>query len=316
MSKMKKCECCGRMFKPSTDAQRFCTITCAEITLTKKESLHSALEPIANVSNADYLTFSKAALLMGCSRQYIYQLVADGKLPASRISSRMSFIRRSDIDTLLSSNPYHRVIPVGTPRRNFSISASSSKIPFSTDDFITIDEAVERFHVSNTTIYNRVRLHSVPTCRVAGKTYYSKSKLEDIFNANMPLTKSKGVAITTTDNIEWLTYKDAELFFGKTYSAIRTLVYRYNIPTRVINGKKHYSKTHIEQHISSCSHNAECENHYTVTQFADMFCISKDIAVAFAKQNGICITTIGRRKFFLKTDADKLLKDIQRNNRK
>lgn len=231
---MKKCECCGLMFKPSTDAQRFCTITCAEITLAKKEALNSALEPIVNVSNADYLTFSKAAVLMGCSRQYIYKLVAEGKLSASRISSRMSFIRRSDIDTLLSSNPYYRVIPAGTPRRNPSVSASSSGIPFSTDDFITIEEAVERFHVSNTTIYNRVRLNSIPTCRVAGKTYYSKSKLEDVFKANVPLTLSKDVAITTTDNIEWLTYKDAEHFFGKSNAAIRTIIYRHNIPTLLV----------------------------------------------------------------------------------
>lgn len=313
MSKMKKCECCGLMFKPSTNAQRFCTITCAEITLANKEALNSALEPIVNVSSADYLTFSKAAVLMGCSRQYIYKLVAEGKLSASRISSRMSFIRRSDIDTLLSSNPYYRVIPAGTPRRNPSVSASSSEIPFSADDFITIEEAVERFHVSNTTIYNRVRLNSILTCRVAGRTYYSKSKLEDVFKANASLTLSKDVAITTTDNIEWLTYKDAEHFFGKSNAAIRTIIYRHNIPTQMINGKKHCSKTHIERQISSCSQKAECENHYTLTQFADMFCISKSIAVAFARQNGICFTSVGKRNYFLKTDVDKLLSGIRRN---
>ena len=34
----------------------------------------------------EYLTFSKAALLLGCTRQYVYKLVEQGKLPASRLS--------------------------------------------------------------------------------------------------------------------------------------------------------------------------------------------------------------------------------------
>lgn len=63
------------------------------------------------IQHQEYLTFSKAAILMGCSRQYIYKLVAMGKLKASRISNRMAFIRRADIERMLESNPYHRILP-------------------------------------------------------------------------------------------------------------------------------------------------------------------------------------------------------------
>ena len=59
----------------------------------------------------EYLTFSKAAILMECTRQYIYKLVANGKLKASRLSSRMAFVRKADIEKMFEGNPYKRVVP-------------------------------------------------------------------------------------------------------------------------------------------------------------------------------------------------------------
>ena len=74
-----------------------------------------AVEPVVEVSRQEYLTFAKAAVLMGCSRQYIYKLVNNGKLPASRLSNRMSLVRRADIEKMLAGNPYHRVLPFSQP---------------------------------------------------------------------------------------------------------------------------------------------------------------------------------------------------------
>ena len=48
---------------------------------------------------------------MGCTRQYIYKLVANGKLKTSRLSSRMAFVRKTDIEKMFEGNPYKRVIP-------------------------------------------------------------------------------------------------------------------------------------------------------------------------------------------------------------
>ncbi len=54
----------------------------------------------------------------GLFRQYIYKLVATGKLKASRISNRMSFIRKADIERMLEGNPYHRILPAAPPDRS------------------------------------------------------------------------------------------------------------------------------------------------------------------------------------------------------
>ena len=57
----------------------------------------NAVEPVIGLQHQEYLTFAKAAILMGCSRQYVYKLVNEGKLAASRISSRMALISKADI---------------------------------------------------------------------------------------------------------------------------------------------------------------------------------------------------------------------------
>lgn len=62
------------------------------------------------LENQEYFTFAKVAQLMGVTRQYIYKLVKEDKLRASRISTRMSIIRRSDLELMLKSKPYERVM--------------------------------------------------------------------------------------------------------------------------------------------------------------------------------------------------------------
>lgn len=95
--------------------QKYCSEECQAETkrLRKKrqQDLINGIEPIMDLQHQEYLTFSKAAILMGCTRQYIYKLVANGKLKASRLSSRMAFVRKADIEKMFEGHPYKRVVP-------------------------------------------------------------------------------------------------------------------------------------------------------------------------------------------------------------
>ena len=106
MKATRKCSFCGKSFVTRSGMQRYCSEACQaearRARMTQKNNLFKAVRPIMEIQHQEYLTFSKAAILMGCSRQYIYKLVAMGKLKASRISNRMAFIRRADIEQMLS----------------------------------------------------------------------------------------------------------------------------------------------------------------------------------------------------------------------
>ena len=120
MKKTRKCALCGREFTANSGMQKYCSVGCAEEAKRERKKRQDdflkTAEPIIGLRQQEYLTFSKAAILMGCSRQYIYKIVSQGKLKASRISSRMAIIRRADIETMLEGNPYNKVMFGCRPR--------------------------------------------------------------------------------------------------------------------------------------------------------------------------------------------------------
>lgn len=73
--------------------------------------IQEMLELKRKLESQEYFTFSQAAKLMGVSRQYVYKLVKEDKLRASRLSSRMSLIRRGDIELMLKTKPYESIKP-------------------------------------------------------------------------------------------------------------------------------------------------------------------------------------------------------------
>ena len=119
MTKTRKCAHCGKVFATNSGMQKYCSEECAEQAKEAKKKRQRdflrAVEPVMELQQQEYLTFSKAAILLGCTRQYVYKLVEQGKLPASRLSSRMALVRRSDIEKMFAANPYNRVLPCTKP---------------------------------------------------------------------------------------------------------------------------------------------------------------------------------------------------------
>ena len=97
MTKTRKCAYCGKVFATNSGMQKYCSEECATAAKETKKKIQRdflrAIEPVMEIHQQEYLTFSKAAILLGCTRQYVYKLVEQGKLPASRLSNRMALVR-------------------------------------------------------------------------------------------------------------------------------------------------------------------------------------------------------------------------------
>lgn len=121
MKATRKCSFCGKSFVTRSGMQRYCSEACQaeakRARVMQKNNLFKVAQPLMEIQHQEYLTFSKAAILMGCSRQYIYKLVAIGKLKASRISNRMAFIRRADIEQMLEAIPITASCPATPPHQ-------------------------------------------------------------------------------------------------------------------------------------------------------------------------------------------------------
>ena len=118
--------------------QKYCSEECAtaakETKKKRQRDFLRAVEPVMELHQQEYLTFSKAAILLGCTRQYVYKLVEQGRLPASRLSSRMALVRRSDIEKMFTANPYNRVLPGSYSKSTIGKKAkTSSSLPIQGD---------------------------------------------------------------------------------------------------------------------------------------------------------------------------------------
>ena len=64
--------------------QKYCSEACQaeakRIRKKRQQDLINGIEPIMNLQHQEYLTFCKGAILMGCTRQYIYKIVNKGKV--------------------------------------------------------------------------------------------------------------------------------------------------------------------------------------------------------------------------------------------
>jgi len=311
MRKTRKCIFCGKEFTCNCGSQRYCSEHCAEAAKAQRKKRQQdflkAVQPVIDIASQEYLTFSKAAILMGCSRQYVYKLVNEGKLPASRISSRMAFVRKADIEKMLAGNPYHRVLPTSKPKNPSSLSlkkehdlGKSTKIENSFQgieplDYISGEEVMAIYKVKKSWLYASAKKNQVPICKIAGKNYYSRKHMDALF----------GVSAEIEALTEWLTTEEAETLYSTTKESLRTQAYRRHIPTKREYGRTYYSKIHLDEiyHPNLKASDAYC----TTTEAAEKYGLTKSNICVIVKKNNLTKVKVGIQNLIVKEELDRIM---------
>ena len=310
MKQVRKCNYCGKEFVARSGMQKYCCEECQtkakEARKKRQQDFMNAVEPVIGLQNQEYLTFAKAAILMGCSRQYVYKLVNEGKLAASRISSRMAFIRKADIEKMLAGNPYHRVLPTSRPKKSTTKPTKSKNdicLPKSDKaqlesevlDYISGEEVMIIYKVKKSWLYTSAKRNQVPVCRIAGKNYYSRKHMDKLF----------GVSADVEAVSEWLTMKEAQELFGMSAASVRSNAYRHHIPTKREYGQTYYSKDHFEE-LRRTDLVAD-DSYYTAKEAAEKYGMSTANVCIIVKKNGIATVKVGVKNLISKADFDKIM---------
>ena len=313
MRKTRKCAFCGKEFTCNSGSQRYCSEHCAEEAKAQRKKRQQdflkAVQPVIDIASQEYLTFSKAAILMGCSRQYVYKLVNEGKLPASRISNRMAFIRKADIEKMLAGNPYHRVLFGASSNKKSSHSSSSSlslkkgknqigesPMRFAEPlEYISGDDVMSTYKVKRSWLYTSARNNQVPICKIAGKNYYSRKHMDALF----------GVSAEIEALTEWLTTEEAEALYSTTNESLRTHAYRRHIPTKREYGTTYYSKIHLDEiyHPDLKASNA----YYTTAEAAEKYGMTKSNICVIVKTNNLTKVKVGVQNLIVKEELDRIM---------
>ena len=296
----------------SAGSQKYCSEHCAEAAKAqrkkKQQDFIKAVEPVIDIASQEYLTFSKAAILMGCTRQYVYKLVNEGKLSASRISSRMAFIRKADIEQMLAGNPYHRVLPTSKSKKAKSSSSLSSKKgktsasetkiqPSEPLDYISGEDVVTIYKVKKSWLYTSAKNNQIPMCKIAGKNYYSRKHMDDLF----------GVTAEIEALTEWLTTEEAESLYSTSKESLRTQAYRRHIPTKREYGKTYYSKIHLDEIFRPDLKGNDA--YYTTAEVAEKYGMTKSNICVIIKKENITKVKVGVQNLIVKEEIDRIMEE-------
>ena len=290
--------------------QKYCSEECAEHAKVAKKKRQKdflrAVEPVMELQQQEYLTFSKAAILLGCTRQYVYKLVEQGKLPASRLSSRMALIRRSDIEKMFEANPYNRVLPCTKAKKTIS------KKKTSTDDrkqdaqpassysdevleYYSGDEVIQTYKVKQSWLYTSAKRHQIPMCRIAGRNYYSKKHIDAVF----------GTSIDFDAIVDWLSPQEVADRYGINLTAVRSYAHRHKIPSKREYGHTYYSQSHFDELRRTDL--VDNDNYYTVEQVQRLYGLTKANICHIVKVKHIEKTKVGRMNLLLRSDVERVM---------
>ena len=305
MKKTRKCAFCGREFTANSGVQKYCSVSCADEAKRERKKRNGdflkAAEPVIGLRQQEYLTFSKAAILMGCSRQYIYKLVNQGKLKASRISSRMAIIRRADIETTLEGSPYNKVVFGNRPKPASSNrqQQQKKKEPVSVSDepltYISGEEVIASYKVKPSWLYTSAKRNQIPICRIAGKNYYSRSHVEECL----------GLTADIASITDWLTKEQAFDEFGMSATAVHAYAYRHRIPTKREYGIVYYSRTHLAE-LRQTDMLAD-DRYCTVDEVSEKYGLSKANIHHITKVHGIEKRKVGVKNLLLRADVERAM---------
>ena len=313
MRKTRKCAFCGKEFTCNSGSQRYYSEHCAEAAKAQRKKRQQdflkAVQPVIDIASQEYLTFSKAAILMGCSRQYVYKLVNEGKLPASRISNRMAFIRKADIEKMLAGNPYHRVLPGASSNKKSSHSSSSSlslkkgknqigesPMRFAEPlEYISGEDVMTIYKVKKSWLYASAKRNNIPMCKIAGKNYYSRKHMDALF----------GVSAEIEALTEWLTTEEAEVLYSTTKESLRTQAYRRHIPTKREYGKTYYSKIHLDDIFRPDLKASDA--YYTTAEAAEKYGMTKSNICVIVKTNNLTKVKVGVQNLIVKEELDRIM---------
>lgn len=175
------CDYCKIAFDAKTTKTKYCSHICnsrgyklnqklKKIETSDTETKSKVSNYVVDVNSKDFLTVNEASTLLHMSSKTVYRLIEQNELNAFNFSVRKTLIRRKDIESYFDNN----LISVDNinPNRENEINLNNS---------YTINEAIEKFNISNGALYNIIKRFNIPKRKLGRYTLVKKEDLNTIF---------------------------------------------------------------------------------------------------------------------------------------
>lgn len=285
---LRTCEFCGKEFYAQKVSTRYCSKRCNELAYKQRRRQRQITEaearvlqkPIEEVGNKEFLSLQDASVLFGITKRSVYNLIYNGILQAFKLSSRMTFVRRSDIEQIFEHHVYTKKVK---PERK----------PIT--EFYTTKEILEKFGVSEAWVFKLAKEKKIPKVLHHGKTYWSKQHVDKHFAKH----------IENNSIVEWYSVQDMMEKFNMTTSAVYCFVSKFNIPKKKIKTSVYYSKQHVD--AAKGINEPPKEEFYTMKEAVQHFGMTEDQIYKYAKKAKVSKHMEGRIVLMNKRELDAAL---------
>ena len=285
---LRTCEFCGKEFYAQKVSTRYCSKRCNELAYKQRRRQRQITEaearvlqkPIEEVGNKEFLSLQDASVLFGITKRSVYNLIYNGELQAFKFSSRMTFVRKADIERMFEGHIYTKKVK---PERK----------PIT--EFYTTKEIQEKFGVSEAWVFKLAKEKKIPKVLHHGKTYWSKQHVDKHFAKH----------IENNSIVEWYSVQDMMEKFNMTTSAVYCFVSKFNIPKKKIKTSVYYSKQHVD--AAKGINEPPKEEFYTMKEAVQHFGMTEDQIYKYAKKAKVSKHMEGRIVLMNKRELDAAL---------
>ena len=285
---LRTCEFCGKEFYAQKVTTRFCSRRCNELAYKQRRRQRQITEaearvlqkPIEEVGSKEFLSLQDASVLFGITKRSVYNLIYNGVLQAFKFSSRMTFVRKADIEIMFEGHLYTKKV-------------KSERKPIT--EFYTTKEIQEKFGVSEAWVFKLAKEKKIPKVLHHGKTYWSKQHVDKHFAKH----------IENNSIVEWYSVQDMMEKFNMTTSAVYCFVSKFNIPKKKIKTSVYYSKQHVD--AAKGINEPPKEEFYTMKEAVQHFGMTEDQIYKYAKKAKVSKHMEGRIVLMNKRELDAAL---------
>ena len=285
---LRTCEFCGKEFYAQKVSTRYCSKRCNELAYKQRRRQRQITEaeagilqkPIEEVGNKEFLSLQDASVLFGITKRSVYNLIYNGVLQAFKFSSRMTFVRKADIEIMFEGHLYTKKVK---PERK----------PIT--EFYTTKDIQEKFGVSEAWVFKLAKEKKIPKVLHHGKTYWSKQHVDKHFAKH----------IENNSIVEWYSVQDMMEKFNMTTSAVYCFVSKFNIPKKKIKTSVYYSKQHVD--AAKGINEPPKEEFYTMKEAVQHFGMTEDQIYKYAKKAKVSKHMEGRIVLMNKRELDAAL---------
>jgi len=236
------------------------------------------IRPIEKIEDKTILLPKEVAVLLGLSTRNVYYLIDKGLLKASHLSTRITLIKRNDIEVMLDANL--------EKRKRQSIHPIT--------EFYTTAEILDKYGISESGLYKIAKNENFPKVFQRGKSYWSKKHVDAYF-----AKKAVDASIT-----EWYSVADMKDKFHMTTTAVYTFVSNFKIPKKRIKKEVLYSKQHVD--IAKGIAEPNTPQYYTIKEAMAKFYITRDQLYHYVKTYNIPKVQEGKYVKLSKKELDEL----------